>query len=218
MSKFECVLFDLDGTLFDTSEGIMECYRMGLEHFGIFVKDNSELRKVIGPSLYTSYHEFFGLEGVQVNEAVKVYREKYNSEGIYKCRMYDGIEKVLNTLKPNGFTVCTATSKPQIMAEKILNFSGIAKYFDVICGAELDGSRSDKAELIDTALKQCNFTDRNKVAMVGDRFYDIKGAVEAGVHSIGVTYGFGSREELAKAGAEYIIDAAEKIIDIVLCI
>lgn len=216
MSKFECILFDLDGTLFDTSDGIMECYRLGLEHFGISVKDNSELRKVIGPSLYVSYHVFFGLEGKQVDEAVRIYREKYNSEGIYNCHMYKGIDNVLKELKAKGFTICTATSKPQIMAEKILHFSGIADYFDVICGAELDGSRSDKIELINAALKQCDFTDKNNVVMVGDRFYDIKGAVEAGVHSIGVTYGFGSRDELTESGAEYIVDSPEEIIDIVL--
>lgn len=216
MSKFECVLFDLDGTLFDTSEGIMECYRAGLEHFRIYVNDNSELNKVIGPSLYTSYREFFGLEENQVNEAVRIYRKKYNSEGIYKCRMYDGIDNVLNTIKLNGVKLCTATSKPQIMAQKILKFSGLDEYFNVICGAELDGSRSDKVELINTALKLCGFTDKGKAVMIGDRFYDIKGAIDTGIHSIGVTYGFGERYELAKAGAEYIVNSPGEIIDIVL--
>lgn len=216
MSRFRCILFDLDGTLFDTSEGIVECYRVGLEHFGIYVKDNRELRKVIGPSLYKSYNEFFGLEGDQINQAVRLYREKYNSEGIYKCRMYDGIDKILDTLKSKEFTLCVATSKPYVMAEKILKFSGLAQYFDVVCGAELDGSCSDKIELINTALKQCSFTDKSKAAMVGDRFYDIKGAIEAGVYPIGVTYGFGSRTELEESGAECIADTAEEVLNIIL--
>lgn len=215
MSKFECVLFDLDGTMFDTSEGIMECYRKGLEHFGIREENDSELRKVVGPSLYISYHDFYGLNDEQVKEAVSIYREHYNASGIYKCHMYDGLESTLNALKEKGFTLCTATSKPQVMAEKILNHFGLAKYFDTICGAELDGRRSDKIELINVALDRVGFTDKNKVVMIGDRFYDIKGAAAAGVHSIGVTYGFGTRSELEEAGAEYIADGAEEILRIV---
>ena len=216
MSKFKCVLMDLDGTLFDTSEGIMECYKMGLEKFGIFVKDNSELRKVMGPSLYISYRDFYGLDEVQVKEAVRIYREHYNGGGIYKCRMYEGMENTLKLLKANNLKVGVATSKPQVMAEKILNHFGLDEYFDVICGSELDGSRSDKVELINFALKQVGFTDKNEVVMVGDRFYDIKGAIGAGVHSIGVAYGFGTKEELAEAGAEYIVEAPEDILKIVL--
>ena len=216
MSNFKCVLMDLDGTLFDTSEGIMECYKMGLEKFGIFVKDNSELRKVMGPSLYISYRDFYGLDEVQVKEAVRIYREHYNGGGIYKCRMYEGMENTLKLLKANNLKVGVATSKPQVMAEKILNHFGLNEYFDTICGAELDGSRSDKVELINAALKQIGFTDKNEVVMVGDRFYDIKGAISAGVHSIGVAYGFGTKEELAEAGAEYIVEAPEDILKIVL--
>lgn len=216
MANFKCVLLDLDGTLFDTSEGIMECYKMGLEHFGIFVKDDRELRKVIGPSLYISYRDFYGLDEDQVKEAVRIYREHYNGGGIYKCRLYDGMENVLKSLKLNDFTVCVATSKPQVMAEKILNYFGLTEYLDTICGAELDGSRSDKIELINTALKQVGFTDKNKVVMVGDRFYDIKGAIGAGIHSIGVTYGFGTKEELIEGGAEYIVDAPEDILKIAM--
>ena len=216
MGKFKCVLLDLDGTLFDTSEGIMSCYKIGLEHFGIFVKDDSELRKVMGPSLYISYRDFYGLDEEQVKEAVRIYREHYNGGGIYKCRLYDGMEDTLKSLKLNGFTACVATSKPQVMAEKILNHFGLAEYFDTICGAELDGSRSDKIELINTALKRVGFTDKNDVVMVGDRFYDIKGAIGAGVHSIGVAYGFGTKEELAEAGAEYIANTPNDILKIVM--
>lgn len=223
MSERKCVLFDLDGTLFDSSEGIRECYRKGLAHFGITVENDEELRKVMGPSLYISYHDFFGLEGEQVNEAVRIYREHYNRDGIYKVQIYDGIKELLETLKQNQFIVCVATSKPQGMAEKILEFSGIALYFNVICGANLDGSRSDKVELINEVLTQISFTynnakpvEKDSVFMIGDRFYDIKGALATGVHSIGVTYGFGSREELREAGAEFIADSAAEIADILL--
>ena len=223
MSNIKCVMFDLDGTLFDSSEGIMECYRKGLEHFGICVKDDDQLRKVIGPSLYTSYRDFFGLKDEQVNEAVKIYRRHYNSDGIYKVRMYDGVKELLGLLKRNNFILCLATSKPQKMAEKILNFSDLVQYFDVVCGANLDGSRSEKIELINEVLNRVQITynygnciDKNNVFMVGDRFYDIKGAVLARIHSIGVTYGFGSKEELLDAGAEFIADSADDIVKIVL--
>ena len=119
-------------------------------------------------------------------------------------------------MKQNGFTICLATSKPQVMAEKILGFSGLRPYFDAVCGANLDGSRSDKVDLIDYAMKQVGFTDKNGVVMIGDRFYDVAGAVKAGVHSIGVTYGFGSREELLEAGAEQLADSSEAVARILL--
>ena len=211
MKGIHCVLFDLDGTLFDTSEGIFFCYKQGLARFGITVRDDSELVKVMGPSLFISYHDFFGLEGEQVAEAVRIYREHYNAEGIYRARLYDGMENLLDTLKQKGFSVCVATSKPQVMAERILGFSGLRHYFDAVCGSNLDGSRSDKVELIAYAMQQTGFTDKSRVVMVGDRFYDITGAVKAGVHSIGVTYGFGSREELLQAGAEYLADTPADI-------
>ena len=198
-----CVMFDLDGTLFDSSEGIKMCYRKGLEHFGIYVEDDSELDKVIGPSLYDSYHRFFGLNGDDILTAVKIYRDLYGSDGIYRIRMYDGVEKMLDSLKQNGFTICLATSKPYVMAKKILEFTGLMRYFDVVCGANLDGSMSDKVELIGECLKQSGFTDKRRAYMVGDRSYDMVGAAKAGVHSIGVTYGFGTRMELMNAGAEF---------------
>ena len=207
----KCILFDLDGTLFDSSEGIKMCYRKGLAHFGIVVENDSELDKVIGPSLYDSYSQFFGLKGDEVTEAVRIYRELYSSDGIYKVRMYDGVEKMLDSLKQNSFTICLATSKPHVMAQRILEFSGLKPYFDVVCGANLDGSMSDKVELISECLKLYDFTDKSRVFMVGDRFYDIVGAIRAGVHSVGVTYGFGSHQELSDAGAEYIADSPQMV-------
>ncbi len=207
----KCILFDLDGTLFDSSEGIKMCYRKGLAHFGIVVENDSELDKVIGPSLYDSYSQFFGLKGDEVTEAVRIYRELYSSDGIYKVRMYDGVEKMLDSLKQNSFTICLATSKPHVMAQRILEFSGLKPYFDVVCGANLDGSMSDKVELISECLKLSDFTDKSRVFMVGDRFYDIVGAIRAGVHSVGVTYGFGSHQELSDAGAEYIADSPQMV-------
>ncbi len=211
MSEKKCVLFDMDGTLFDTSEGIKMCYRYGLEHFGITVKDDSELDRVIGPSLYDSYHEFYGLEGDDLKEAVRLYRELYSRKGIYKLRMYDGVEDMICSIKQDGHIIGLATTKPYVMADKILGFSGLKHYFDVICGSNLDGSMSDKYLLINTCLAQCGFTDKSRVYMVGDRFYDIEGAKAVGVHPVGVTYGFGCREEFLEAGAEYIVDSPKEV-------
>ena len=211
MKMLQCAMFDLDGTLFDTSEGIKMCYRKGLEHFGICVEDDRELDKVIGPSLYHSYSRFFGLEGEQVTQAVGIYRDLYGSEGIYMIRMFDGVEELLNTLKQNGFTICLTTTKPYVMARKILGFTGLDRYFDAVCGANLDGSMSDKLDLINESLKQSGFTDRNRACMIGDRLYDVEGAKKAGVWSIGVTYGFGTREELEEAGADFLADSPAEI-------
>lgn len=216
MGERKCVLFDMDGTLFDTSEGIKMCYSRGLKHFGIEVSDDSELDKVIGPSLYDSYHDFFGLEGDDIKEAVRIYRDLYSREGIYRLRMYDGVENMLRTIKQGDHIIGLATTKPYVMAEKILDFSGLKQFFDVICGANLDGSMSDKRLLINTCLLKCEFDDKAGVFMVGDRFYDIEGAKAAGVHSVGVTYGFGCREELLEAGAEYIADSPVDVAELIL--
>ena len=215
MNDRKLVLFDLDGTLFDTSEGIKFCYKHGLNHFGITVEDDSELDRVIGPSLYYSYHEFYGLEGDDVMEAVRLYRDLYSDKGIYRLRMYDGVDNMLQAIRQNGELIGLATTKPHVMAERILDFSGLKKYFDVICGSNLDGSLSDKYQLITTCMMKCDFSDNSRVYMVGDRFYDIEGAKTAGVHSIGVTYGFGSREELTGAGAEYISDSPGDVVRLI---
>ena len=211
-----CAMFDLDGTLFDSSEGIKLCYRKGLEHFGITVEYDKELDKVIGPSLYDSYHRFFGLDGENVLTAVKIYRDLYGREGIYRIKMYEGVELMLGSLKQSGFTLCLATSKPYVMAHKILDFTGILPFFDVVCGANLDGSMSDKVELINECLKQSGFTELSHAYMVGDRSYDMIGAAKTGVHSVGVTYGFGTRDELCEAGAEFIADSPEEVTHLLL--
>lgn len=216
MNRKKYALFDLDGTIFDSSVGIKSCYREALSHFGITVQDDSELDKVMGPSLYLSFHEFFGLEGEQVNEAVKIYRDRYNAEGIYQVKMYDGIDEAIKQLKRERCVICLATTKPQVMAEKILDFAGLARWFDIVCGAHLDGSRSDKAELIEAVLRQSKYpVEKRDVYMIGDRLYDMEGAVKAHVRALGVTYGFGSREELMAAGAQYLADTPQEIVEII---
>ena len=142
---------------------------------------------------------------------MRLYRELYSRKGIYKLRMYDGVEDMICSIKQDGHIIGLATTKPYVMADKILGFSGLKPYFDVICGSNLDGSMSDKFLLISTCLEKCGFTDKSRVYMVGDRFYDIEGAKAAGVHSLGVTYGFGSREEFLEAGAEYIVDSPKEV-------
>ena len=210
------LLFDLDGTLFDSSEGIKGCYREALAHFGITVTDDRELDKIMGPSLYLSFHDFFGLCGDDVTEAVRIYRDRYNAEGIYQVKMYEGMDALLRDLHEEGHTVCLATTKPQVMAEKILAFSGLAPCFDIVCGSQLDGSRSDKVELIAEVLRQAVAAEgkpvnKSRVYMIGDRFYDMEGAVKAGVRGVGVTFGFGTEEELLTAGAECLADSAEEL-------
>ena len=166
---------------------------------------------MIGPSLYDSYRDYFGLRGDDILQAVRLYRELYSAEGIYRLRMYDGVEEMLQAVGRKGNLIGLATTKPHVMADKILSFSGLKQYFDVICGANLDGSMSDKFQLITTCMMKCEFSERSRVYMIGDRFYDIEGAKTAGVHSIGVTYGFASGEELTEAGAEFIADSPAEV-------
>ena len=160
---------------------------------------------------WNSYRDYFGLRGDDILQAVRLYRELYSAEGIYRLRMYDGVEEMLQAVGRKGNLIGLATTKPHVMADKILAFSGLKQYFDVICGSNLDGSMSDKFQLITTCMMKCEFSERSRVYMIGDRFYDIEGAKTAGVHSIGVTYGFASGEELTEAGAEFIADSPAEV-------
>lgn len=215
MKNYEVVLFDLDGTLTDSGIGIKNSVEYALSKFNIEVKDREELNKFIGPPLQDSFIEYYGFSQEKAKKAVDYYREYYNEKGIFENLVYDGIEGLLNKLKNAEKTLIVATSKPEVFAKRILEHFHIAKYFTYIAGADLEGKRSKKDEVIKYALKSCNISDYSKVVMVGDREHDILGAEKIGIDSIGVLFGYGDYEELENAGADYIADKAEDIYSIV---
>lgn len=208
--KFTTILFDLDGTLTDSGEGIMNCVRYAVEKFGMEIEEN-QLPGFIGPPLRQHFQEICGVGEAAGNQLVALYRERYTNIGIFENKVYPGIIELLRALKKQGYTICMATSKPEKFALQIAEHFQFAKYFDVIGGSLMDGSRVDKTEVIEYVLETCGIENRKQVLMVGDRSHDIIGAKNAGIHSMGVLFGYGSQEELETAGAEYIAKNPEDI-------
>lgn len=216
MRKYETVLFDLDGTLTESGEGIINSAVYALKKFGI-EPEMSQMGKFLGPPLKDSFRDFYGFSEEKCVEAVKYYREYYTTKGIFENKVYEGVEDCLKALKSAGLKLAVATSKPQVFAVTILEHFHLAEYFDFIGGAELDGTRSVKAEVITHTLKNCGADDLSKVIMVGDRKHDVLGAKALGMDCIGVLYGYGSREELESAGAVFIADTPMAVANYVLC-
>ena len=215
MKKYEVVLFDLDGTLTDPGVGITNSVAYALIKFGIEVADKQQLYPFIGPPLHESFEKYYGFSPADAMKAVDCYREYYNVKGIFENYVYDGIKDVLKTLKKQGKCVCLATSKPEIYARQILDHFDLSQYFDFTAGANMDGTRTKKEEVIRYALSLCRPKNLSDVIMVGDREFDVIGAKNCGIDSIGVLFGYGDRDELQNAGATYI---AEKVSDILLFI
>jgi len=198
------ILFDLDGTITDPRDGITKSVQYSLKAFGIDVADTGELIPFIGPPLRDSYRKYYGFDGGEAERAVAKYREYFAETGIFENTLYDGMDALLKSLCDAGKRLILATSKTAVFAERILKYFGIDSYFTFVSGSEWDGRRSQKGEVIRYALEQMNIVHIEKAVMVGDREYDILGAREAGMDSIGVLYGYGDRWELTGAGATWI--------------
>lgn len=206
MKNYDVILFDLDGTLVDSGLGITNSVIYALKKFGIEVKDRASLYKFVGPPLHKSFEMFYGFSPEKAMQAVEYYREYYKDKGVFEVTVYEGIEATLKKLLSSGKTLIVTTSKPEYFAKKILEHIGLAKYFKMIAGSNLDGTRTAKSEVISYAFEQCNITDLSKVIIVGDREYDVFGANKMSIDSIGVLYGYGSEEELKNAGATYLAE------------
>lgn len=215
MKCYNTVLFDLDGTISDSGEGITNSVKYSLKKFGIIETDYEKLKKFVGPPLYASYEKYYGFSHEEAIKAVEYYREYYNAGGIFELRIYDGIIDLLKYLKKSEKKIILATSKPEIYAEKIAKKFGFHELFDNISGALLDGSRIEKDDIIRYALERVGESDISKCIMIGDRSYDVLGAKAFNMDSIGVTWGYGDRDELEAAGATYIVDKAEEIKEII---
>lgn len=211
MKDYKVVLFDLDGTVSDSGEGITNSVKYALRKFGIEETDYEKLRRFVGPPLYASFEKYYGFSHEEAVKAVEYYREYYNAGGIFELKIYDGIMDLLKSLKKAGKTTVLATSKPEIYAEKIAKRFGFYEYFDNISGALLDGSRIEKADIIAYALERIGNPDAADCIMIGDTDFDIIGANHFGMDSIGVTYGYGAQEDMEAAGATYMADTPEEI-------
>ena len=209
---YKYILFDLDGTLTNPELGITNCVMYALEKFGIKENDRKKLHPFIGPPLTYSFHNFYGLSEEESKQAVAFYRERFSVKGLYENEVYVGVPEMLQNLKEQGKKLIIATSKPEEYTIKILKYFELYKYFDFVAGATMDGSRGEKSEIITYALEISSIEDKTQAVMIGDRKYDILGAKENGLDSIGVLYGFGDYEELTNAGATYIAESMEDIL------
>lgn len=206
------VLFDLDGTLTDSQTGIKNAIKYSLASFGIAVEDDDWLRPWLGPPLVDSIMKYCGFDRDQAMVGTLKFREYYNRQGYAENKVYPGIEELLKTLQQQQYQLMTATSKPEEAARRILQHFGLDQYFVYIGGASLDESRVRKADVIRHVLETNNITQLSEVMMVGDREHDVFGAKETGLEVIGVLYGYGDREELEQAGADYIVETAGEIL------
>ena len=214
MKSYSTILFDLDGTLTDSSHGIINSIIYALEKYDINDYEMSLLRKFLGPPLHESFEKFMGFDKEKSLQAVKLYREYFSSKGLFENEIYGGVSDLLQNLKENGKALIVATSKPQLFTDRIMEHFNLAKYFDFIAGSNMDTTRSKKAEVIEYALSECNIKDKSKVVMIGDRAEDMIGAQTVGVDSIGVEYGYGTFDELKNAGATYIVKTVGELKDL----
>lgn len=222
------VLFDLDGTLTDPKEGITKCVQYALADFGIIEPDLDALTSFIGPPLLESFRKYYGLSEEEAKRAVAKYRERFSAIGLFENSVFDGVHEMLAKLREQGKVVCLATSKPAVYATKIIKKYDVYKYFDIIVGSELDGSRTDKAEVIEEVLHQASKSVseastmyvnrieeiRKRAIMVGDRHHDIDGAKKCKMESIGVRFGYAKAGELEEAGATYIVNSIKELSDL----
>ena len=209
----KAVLWDLDGTIIDSEEGITKCVRYALRAKGIEEQDASKLRRFIGPPLDVSYREHYGMSEEEAWESVAKYRERFDAKGIFECRLYDGVREALRRLHEDGYVQALASSKPETACRRILEHFELTGYFDEIVGSTLDGSISTKEEVLEELGRR--FRDRGigkeEMCLVGDTKYDAGGAQAFGIRCIGVSYGFGTRGELLAAGAVEVFDRVEDV-------
>lgn len=209
--KKNIILFDLDGTLLNTEEGISKCVRHALEKFGIQEEDQKKIRRFIGPPLFDSFQREYGFSEEDSWKAVTYYRERYDDIGVWECKLYPQVEETLQKLSEQGYRIGVASSKPEKFCPLLMKHFGIDKYFEVIGGATSDGKAGSKAAVLEDVLKRFGVTDKNQVVLIGDTRYDALGAKEVGIDCIGITYGFEQDMDSMREAGAHICDTLEEV-------
>ena len=214
--KYDLILFDLDGTITDSGEGITKSVQYALSKFGIEEPDLENLRKFIGPPLIDSFERFYGFSREDAIRAREIFNERYQPIGWKENIPYDGIEEVLKALKEAGKMLGIATSKPEDIANRVLNYFGLRDYFPVFCAAPLNGIGGEKAGRIRAAIEEAKALgcEVNNVIMVGDTKFDVQGAHECGIPCVGVTWGFAVEGEFESCGTEFVADTMDELLGV----
>lgn len=213
--RYSAVIFDFDGTICDTGEGILKSAKYALDAFGYEAPEYNELTCFIGPPLLITFQEKFGADPAKADELVKKFRERYTNKGIFESRLYDRIKELLISLKKDKIKIGIASSKPQDYIETLLDRFGIKSYFDAVCGVTFTADCEAKTSIIARCQKQLGVTGKSCL-MVGDKKYDIEGAKTNLIDSVGVLWGYGTKFELIEAGAKFIVDKVEDIESVAL--
>lgn len=208
---YSVILFDLDGTLTNPLEGITNSALYALDKMKIDAGNSASFNKFIGPPLRISFQEFYSLSADDANRAVEFYREYYSVRGMYENKVYTGIPELLATLRQEGKMLFVATTKATFFAEKVLQHFELDKYFTMIIGSNLDGTRSAKTEIIKCILDTLPGVPKENIIMVGDRMFDIDGARANNIKSVGLTYGYGTWDELANARPDYMASSVAQL-------
>ena len=214
--NYDLILFDLDGTLTDSGEGITKSVQYALSKLGIEEPDLDNLRKFIGPPLIDSFEKYYGFSREEAIRAREIFNERYQPIGWMENRPYDGIEEVLKALKENGKMLGIATSKPADTAERVLTYFGLREYFPVFCASPLNGIGGEKAGRIQAAIEDAKALgcEAKNVIMVGDTKFDVLGAHECGIPCVGVTWGFAVEGEFEACNTEFVVDTMEELLDV----
>ena len=207
---YKVILFDLDGTLTESGEGITKSVQYALERIGKPEADLEKLKAFVGPPLTEMFMKYAQVDEETAKKAVEIYRERYSVTGIFENAVYPGIEDMLAQLKKKGYILAVASSKPEVYVRQILYHFGLTQYFTEIGGSEMDGRRTNKTEVIEDVLRRLNMDKhREQVIMIGDKEHDVYGARKAGLECIAVSFGYGTKEELTNAEPLKIVDSAE---------
>lgn len=212
---YDYLFFDLDGTLTDPAEGITNSFIYALKYFGIEVPSYETLCTYIGPPLVTTWKEQYGFDDEKAAEGVKKYREYFADKGLFENKVYPGIPELLRKLKAAGKHLYVATSKPEEYSKRIMDKFDLSKYFEAVCGSNIDETRSTKAEVVAYTMETAGIKNPDNILMIGDRKHDVIGSKENGIKCCGVLFGYGNRQELEEAGAAFIasdINELEKIL------
>lgn len=212
--KFKAAFFDFDGTIADTGEGIFDCAQFALKTMGYPPATPEQLRAFIGPPIFDSFKSISGGSDEICNGLSRLYRQHYSEGGILLFRIYDGIIELFREIKESGMQLAIVSSKPERFIKRIVAHIGSEDLFDYIACPVDDNHPETKSELMERACRNLS-VERSKAVMVGDRRFDTEGAKKSGIRSIGVLYGYGSRDELISSGADYLAKNADEIRNII---
>lgn len=215
MTKHKLVMFDLDGTLSESAQGIRECIILTLNEMGLPVPELDDYSKYIGPPLYVTFQRLCGLTGEQARKGAEIYVKHYIKKGIYMNKAYTGLRELITSLASAGKKTAVATSKNEELAKDVLKHIGLYDCFDFICGSGLDGTRKEKHDVIEYVMKKTGFDGAQSV-MIGDTRFDAEGAKIAGCDFIGVLYGYGVKSEMERYGAKAFAGSVSELSEILL--